>query len=488
MQNKKIKNIKEIMCNEKNKIIKQNVRRILLILIVIGVFFTINTILNQTNIKTIDITEDKIYTLSDKTKKIVQDIDKKINIYFFGFEEQDAVVKISKQYNDVNSNIHSEIIDIEKKKEIAQKYEVDSEEDIGVIIEIDDKYKVLSVDELYEFDENTFRTIDHSEEKITNAINDLVTENKKQAYFLSGHGEYHVNNGLETIAAKIYNEQYDVKVLDFLQTNAIPETCDILIISSPQEDFYDLETEEIIKYINNGGNILWLEDPMIEKKEFKNRNKILDCYGIRFSEGVIFETDSSKIVSNNQKLIVPQQDNHSITKKLNKSKIIVLAYTGKLEIKSDEELDKMEVEVVPILKTTKSSFRRINLDLNENKMTEEDEEGGFIISAEFTKKLENSKESKMIAIANNLFVTDQTIKIQDQSVNIATIGNNSNFILNAVRYLTNKELAVEITKKDSSVIYTATKLEDTIIRLIITILPCIIFLTGIIVWNIRKKR
>lgn len=472
----------------KNKWLKEKIFTTILVSIIIGIFIILNIVLDKINIKAIDITQDKIYSLSDKSKELVKDIEKKINIYFFGFEEEERVVRIAKQYKEINTNITAEIIDIIARKDIAEKYGIDSTEDIGIIVETEDDYKVLSLEEIFEFDTATFETIDHSEEKITNAIMDLIIENKSQAYFLSGHGEYHVNQGIEAIAAKIYNEQYDINILDFLQVETIPENCDILIIPTPEDDFKEKETEEIIKYINNGGNILWLEDPTIEEKQTPNKDKILDCYGVRFSEGVILETDSSKIILNNQELIVPQQDTHPITEKLDKSKMIVLAYAGKLEIKTDEELDLLGVEVKPILKTTQTSFLRTNLDITDTKLTEEDEKGGFIISAEFTKKLENEKESKMIAISNNLFVSDQTITIQNQAVNMATVGNNSNFVLNAVKYLTNKESAIEIAKVDSSVPYTATQLEDTIIKIIITILPLSIFAIGIIVWQKRKRQ
>ncbi len=107
---------------------------------------------------------------------------------------------------------------------------------------------------------------------------------------------------MATLGTYIVNDINDVKTLDLL-TSDMPEICDALVIANPTSDFTDLETEKITNYINNGGDILWMQDPYAfnqENKEigqFPNVNKVLSLYGIKFSKGVVCEEETSHMVA-----------------------------------------------------------------------------------------------------------------------------------------------------------------------------------------------
>ena len=65
---------------------------------------------------------------------------------------------------------------------------------------------------------------------------------------------------------------------------------------------------------------------------------------------------------------------------------------------------------------------------------------------------------------------------------------NKDLALNSVALLTDREDDITIRKKTDTVTYTATETQDTIIRIIIFVVPCIIILAGIVVWQIRRRR
>ena len=85
------------------------------------------------------------------------------------------------------------------------------------------------------------------------------------------------------------------------------------------DEFVDINhlKEQIIDYINNGGNILWLNGALAQEVELPNVNKILQLYGVEpFEVGIIRETDSSKMVSNSPDLIMPEIQYTDVTSKL----------------------------------------------------------------------------------------------------------------------------------------------------------------------------
>ncbi len=71
------------------------------------------------------------------------------------------------------------------------------------------------------------------------------------------------------LASYLKDEVLNYQTLDILVKGSIPEDCDTLVITTPKKkDFDELTTNEITKYINNGGKILWLNASYSEQKRF----------------------------------------------------------------------------------------------------------------------------------------------------------------------------------------------------------------------------
>ena len=64
---------------------------------------------------------------------------------------------------------------------------------------------------------------------------------------------------------------------------------------------------------------------------------------------------------------------------------------------------------------------------------------------------------------------------------------NKDLVLNSIAYLSDREEDITARKSTGSVTYTATEQENRIILTIITAVPLIIIIIGIVVW-IRRKR
>lgn len=469
----------------KKKWIADTTRVILLVALLVVAYLAINIMADKLNLPTLDFTEEKLYSVSDESKEKVKDINQEVTIYFFGADENTAIIDFAKQYTAINENIKVEVVDSMQRPDLVEKYEV-TDNSSAIVVQAPERSKIISAYDLSSYNYTTGETTDLTEEKVTNAIIETTSENKPKVYFLTGHGEMLENMTL----AKEYlqNDVIDIADLDLLTTD-FPEDCNLLMIATPSKDFTGVETEKIIKYINNGGNILWLNNS--KTTNLTNVQKVLDMYGVSIGSGIVRETNSDRILPGTQNFILPSLSTHKVTENIADG-YVILFNSSKLEFKSDEELEKLGVVAKPIMKSSEDSYYRMDQSITSSTAGEGEEKGSFPIAQELTKKISEDKESKLIIFANNLFVSDSQISMKSstgtQSINAINFRSNSDILLNTVSYLVNREPAITIKKKTEYVTYTATQKEDLIIRCIIFIIPLIIIILGIIIWQIRRRK
>lgn len=197
------------------------------------------------------------------------------------------------------------------------------------------------------------------------------------------------------------------------------------------------------------------------------------------------EEDSSKMILESPELILTNITYHDITKDLSN---VVVASAGRINIESDEKLNELNVTVNKLLSTSEKSFYREDFSIQKTSKTDTDEGGPFTVGAEFVKKINDNTESKLIAFSNCDFVTDMGIKSGNTQLKLINLYDNKDLILNSIAYLTDRGDTIRIRKDTGYVTYTATQKQDNIVRLIIFVVPLIIIIFGIVIWQIRRRK
>ena len=72
-------------------------KSILLVLIIVLAFIAINMWAQTKDLAQLDITESKIYTLTQTSKDVIKDIQDEVNIYIYGYDANHAYVNFIKQ-------------------------------------------------------------------------------------------------------------------------------------------------------------------------------------------------------------------------------------------------------------------------------------------------------------------------------------------------------------------------------------------------------
>ena len=475
-----------------NEMIKKAVSRtsylIIMVVIIIGVYIGIDLIMDKINPTDIDLTAEKIYSLSDSSKQIAKNIDKNVKITLVNASNSQSVIDFSNRYNKENSKITVEQIDdITKYPELTKKYNLTSK-DLTIIIECGDKSKTLSVSDLYTYDYSTYEEKDLTEEAMTNALLDVTTENKPKVYFLTGNNT-NLDTYMTSFRSAVQSEANDVEELDILTKGKIPDDCDVLVLTTLNEDLKTVERDAILKYIKKGGKIALFADANVTNIKMPNFQKVLDEYGISISSGIMIEQDSSKMLAGSPSaIVVTIESGTSVTKNLNMSTNACFINSGRIEFKDSDKLEELGVDVETLAVTSAKSFYRSDLTIESTSKQSGDEEGSATVGALLTKKIDDDTTSKLIVYSNNMFVTDMQLSIGNNYVAVYQLYNNEDLALNSIAYLTDRDDTIMIRKNTEVTTYTVTDSQQTIILTIIFAVPVLIIIAGIVVWQVRRRK
>lgn len=361
------------------------------------------------------------------------------------------------------------------------KYSLESTDSL-IIVKSGERETTLSLYDLYTYDYTTYEQIDVTEESITNAIIEVTIEEKPKVYFLEGHN-YYQDEYFQLVKQDIRAEANDVENLNILTQGSVPQDCDCLVITTLKSDLTQMEKEQILVYINNGGKILLLSDSNILGIETPNFDEILNLYGISISKGIIMEQDTNQMIYNAPQLVIARIQS-VINENVNMDMCVM--NSGRIEFKDKETLSNLGVTYRIIAQTSDKAFLRTNLTSQSASKTNEDKDAAnSILGALITKKLQDDKIAEIIVYSNAVFATNQPIMNIDYADKIL---NNEDVIINSVLYLTKRTEAITIRKDADSVTYTATAAQHNIITAIIFGTPLLIIIVGIIVWQVRKRK
>jgi ABC-type uncharacterized transport system involved in gliding motility auxiliary subunit len=274
----------------------------LMILLLLAIISLVE-IISYRNNKRWDLTENKRFTLSPQTKKILQDLKQDIQVTAFfrpGEPGREKLKDLLQQYDNVSNYFKYEFVDPDRNPVKAQRYKITT---YGTIV-VEGRGKE---EKIYSIEE----------EDITNAILKVSREGKKIIYFLTGHGEPGINDqgkdGYSNIKKSIEEQNYEVKDLLLMRKEKVPDDAAVLIINGPKTDLLPEEITRVEDYLAQGGRVLCLIDPFSAPA----LTKLLAKYGVIIGKDVIIDRMSRIFGADYTMPVVSGYENHAITKDFN---------------------------------------------------------------------------------------------------------------------------------------------------------------------------
>ena len=325
----------------------KGLQRITQLLLIIGIIIFINIIANYF-FGFIDLTEEKRYTLSSSTHKVMNSLDENLFVRVLldgdlppGFKRlENSTKELLDDLKDINPNIQYIFEDpLEGSTKVieARRDQLGKDGVIPVVLTYNDgkevtqkgiypyallsfkgrnsKISLLKEQNIGEEDEIVLnRSIELLEYKFANQIQKLTLTRRQNIAFSSGHGELPFEKTIRL--QKELENFYNVGRLNLDSLVVIDQELDLLIIPAPQETFDDKAKFKIDQYIMNGGKVMWLIEKLdadldsINKHRFYVPNDIvtgiddlLFKYGAKIQPNLVLDLECSAIPQ-----VVGQQD------------------------------------------------------------------------------------------------------------------------------------------------------------------------------------
>ncbi len=219
--------------------------------------------------KSLDVTEEKINTLSPQTLGLLKTLTENMTVRVFyremrpseNFKERvkDNIVLYKKNSSYIRDVYHNAY----KDNTLTQSYlnsltdgQRREKENAQVFVFVEYKGKKALVDPPF------------NEEKLTAAMIRVTRLKEKSIYVLSGHGERDMESvqasGLSFLKEFLVLSSFQVKVLNFTAKEfdkGVPSDAHALILPGPQRPFLPKEREWLKEYLQGGGKLLAALDP-----------------------------------------------------------------------------------------------------------------------------------------------------------------------------------------------------------------------------------
>ena len=246
--------------------------------------------------KSVDLTSQNLYTLTDDSVNLVKDLKQDVTLYVLSFEKSadDTVARTLSNYEDASSHIKVEYIDPAVSPNFYASYTDTAPSDGSIIVVSGNTSKVVSSSDLYQYD------IDYStytqtksaydgEGQLTSAISYVTSEDLPKVYTITGHGETALDDTFKSALEKM---NISVEDLTLLQEEAIPEDAAAVIINGPTSDFSADDATKISTYLAGGGKLI-VTTAYNKTEDTPNFDGILSAYDIQVTNGLVMDSDSS---------------------------------------------------------------------------------------------------------------------------------------------------------------------------------------------------
>ncbi len=464
---------KEVIHALKTRTALYGMNTTVVILVFLGILVFINLLTHRHKFLW-DVTETSAYTLSPQTRKIVQNLPRKVKLTAFiqaGNPGREDFQQLVDGYKELTDQIEVELVDPDRQPAVVKQYGVTT---YGTVV--------------FESGKQETKVKKATEENLTNALLQVTRDQQKKIYFLSGHKEKNLENkersGYSQAKQALERDHYKVEPLLLLQTGQVPDDANVLIINGPEKALQESEIVAVEAYLNRGGAILLLLDP----QQDAGLTPFLERWGIDIRDDLVIDPLAKLYGSDFTTPIVSPVADHPITRDIGQQTILPM-------LRSISAITTEGLETTPVLFSGPKSWAekeyqsgRVQLDPGI------DLQGPVPVAVVSSKiiKSANSAEEKQSAEPPTPSKKAHLVVVGDSdfaSNQFFSLYGNGDFFLNTASWLAKEDNLISIrprTRKWSPI--TLTDTQGNLISLLgIIVFPGLVILAGFRIWWKRRS-
>jgi ABC-type uncharacterized transport system involved in gliding motility auxiliary subunit len=142
---------------------------------------------------------------------------------------------------------------------------------------------------LVEYQGRSERLTNLSEQSVANTLSRLARKQERTVMYLTGHGEPSLegaaNHDLGEFGKQLSAKGFKIASLNLAVAPEVPANVSLLVITHPQIPLLAGEAQKLSRYLEKGGNMLWLLEPGV----VNGLQPVADQLGITLSPGTVID-------------------------------------------------------------------------------------------------------------------------------------------------------------------------------------------------------
>ena len=323
-----------------------------------------------------------------------------------------------------------------------------------------------------------------NEQALTSALLRLAHTKDQKVFYVDGHGERKLdgeaNHDLGSFGKTLKLNGFQISNLNLALAPDVPANGSLLVITQPQIKLLPGEVNKLIRYVDNGGNILWL----LDAEPLNGLEKLASKLGILLTPGTIIDPDAQNMNAPSSWTLGASYPPHPVTRNFN----LITAFPYARSLGREDRIELTEGDPA----STATNWQRSTLiEAASNGWVSHtpvpkkpvfdknrDIPGPFSLAITLQRTL-NEKEQRIVVVGSGSFLAN------------AYSGNGGNMDLgiNMVNWLTNSEHLITLQPRateDSTITLSKNQLSVISIGCVIVV-PLLLGLIGAVVWWRRRS-
>lgn len=436
-----------------------------------------------------DITMEQMYSLTEETEQILNDLEEDITIYVLAdqAEADQAIDTILGRYEAGSSHITVSYKNPEEFPAFADFYTSEDLETNSLIIVGQDRYKVIPYSDCYEIsysiDYSTYEYYEtmtgfDGEGQITAGINYVTSDAVPVVYEVTGHEEYALPEPLLNRLSKL---NIELKSINLMQYESVPEDAAAILICGPIIDFSTEDMDKVRAYLAEGGNAMLFT--AFSTEDMSRYEALLPEYGLELAEGVVFEASEYYYKELPYYLMPVILDADQTGSLYENNRLLLLAQCRGIMIAEDYDTD--HIYITPLVMTSDEAYSKANVTTMETMDQETgDIQGPFYLAVAVEKEQENGAVSKLIVTGTEYVV--------DSDINDYTADANYEYLLSCIQSLAGTEeesmVSIPVKSYELSMILVSSGAANVCATIIVVVIPVGLLIAGIVIMVVRRRR
>ncbi|HUL45118.1 MAG TPA: Gldg family protein [Bacteroidota bacterium] len=290
------------------------------IVVILGILVFLN-MLGMRFFERIDLTKERIYTLSEASKNLVRSLDDKflVKAYFtsdlpspYNNNKREVQDQLDEYRAYAGGNFQYEFIDPSKKEDLEQEAQRYGIPPVQVQVLKEDKLQIekayMGLVLLYGDKQEHVPVVQSTanlEYEISSAIKKMTSKELKKVGVLAGQGEPTLQQMNEV--QQMLEKQYQVVSVDLTGGKAVPSDIAVLLVVAPAQPFKNWEKYLLDQYVMKGGRIAFFVNKVnmnlqnqIGQPLNLNLDDMFETYGVRVNTDLVRDVSCAYVTVSQQ--------------------------------------------------------------------------------------------------------------------------------------------------------------------------------------------